>query len=239
MHTLTTETSTDDFNIRDWLLIALTLSTGAVDAISYFGLGKVFSAFMTGNLVYLGFGIANLGGPDLVPIVCALALFTVGSYLGTRFTLPSQGHGVWPRRVSATLSVVAILEAVFLAVWMAYAGQPTIMMSNVLITLLSLAMGLQMAAIRSLGVQGVFTTAATFTLLAFAGDFGGSRPHAEAPRLAGVLLGLVVGAMAGGLLFVHATSYAPVLPLAVTVLVILGGMVLAGEQRKTGRLVAR
>lgn len=239
MHTLTTETSTNDFNIRDWLLIALTLSTGAVDAISYFGLGKVFSSFMTANLVYLGFGIANLGGPDLVPIVCALAFFTVGAYLGMRITLPSQGHGVWPGRVSATLGLVAILEAVFLAIWMAHAGQPTIAMSNVLIALLSLAMGLQMAAIRSLGVQGVFTTVVTSTLLAFAGDFAGSRPQAEAPRLAGVLLGLVVGAMAGGLLFTHAISYAPVLPLAVTVLVILGGMVLAREQRESGRLVAR
>ncbi len=52
-------------SLRDWLLFALTLSSGAVDAISYFGL-KIFSAFMTGNLVFLGFGIADIvGSPDL------------------------------------------------------------------------------------------------------------------------------------------------------------------------------
>jgi uncharacterized protein DUF1275 len=39
---------------RDSLLIALTVASGAVDAISYFGLGKTFSAFITGNMVFLG-----------------------------------------------------------------------------------------------------------------------------------------------------------------------------------------
>jgi uncharacterized membrane protein YoaK (UPF0700 family) len=34
----------DRFNIRNVLLIILTASSGAVDAISYFGLGKIFSA---------------------------------------------------------------------------------------------------------------------------------------------------------------------------------------------------
>lgn len=235
MQIVTSETAATEFNIRDWLLIALTFSTGAVDAISYFGLGKVFSAFMTGNIVYLGFGLANIGGPDLLPIVCALAFFTVGSYLGTRATLAAQGEGPWPARVSATLAVVALIQAVFLASWIASAGHPTLTQMNVQISLMSLAMGLQMAAVRALGVQGVFTTAATFTLLAFAGDFAGSRPQAEAPRLAGVLLGLVAGAMAGGLLFTHAITYAPVLPLAVTVLVILGGLALARGSLRSAR----
>jgi uncharacterized membrane protein YoaK (UPF0700 family) len=43
------------------------------------------------------------------------------------------------------------------------------------------------------------------------------------PRLLGVLLGLIAGAVAGGLLFLHVRSYAPVLPLVTTVLVILAG----------------
>ncbi|WP_170937155.1 MULTISPECIES: YoaK family protein [Rhodomicrobium] len=239
MQIVTSETESTEFNIRDWLLIALTFCTGAVDAISYFGLGKVFSAFMTGNIVYLGFGIGNFGGVDLAPILCALVFFTIGSYLGTRATLPTAGQGPWPMKVTVTLAVVAVIEAVFWACWVASAGAPTALMINVQISLLSLAMGLQMAAVRSLRVQGVFTTAATFTLLALAGDFAGSRPQAEAPRLAGVLIGLVAGAAAGGLLFMHAIAYAPILPLAVTVLVILGGLALARVQPDNGPLLAR
>ena len=52
---------------------------------------------------------------------------------------------------------------------------------------------------------------------------GNMSPHASLPRLAGVLLGLVAGAVAGGLLFLNACDYAPVLPLAITLLVLLMG----------------
>ena len=41
-----------DRSFRDLLLFALTVSSGAVDAISFFALGKVFTAFMTGNLAW-------------------------------------------------------------------------------------------------------------------------------------------------------------------------------------------
>ena len=36
------------------LLLALTLVTGLVDAVSYLALGRVFTANMTGNVVFLG-----------------------------------------------------------------------------------------------------------------------------------------------------------------------------------------
>ena len=39
---------------RDVSLMALSISSGAIDAISFLVLGKVFTAFMTGNIVFLG-----------------------------------------------------------------------------------------------------------------------------------------------------------------------------------------
>jgi Protein of unknown function (DUF1275) len=49
-------------------LLVLTFTTGLVDAVSYLGLGHVFTANMTGNIVFLGFGIAGSGGlPVLAP----------------------------------------------------------------------------------------------------------------------------------------------------------------------------
>ncbi|MCW2649537.1 MAG: hypothetical protein JWR32_513 [Mycobacterium sp.] len=216
--------TTSGQNVRDLFLVALTIASGAVDAISYFGLGKTFSAFMTGNIVFLGFGIAKLKGPALLPVICALSAFAVGAYIGLRIaTRRSDEPGSWPGRMSALLILVAISEAGFLAVWSATSGHPTHRIGDVLIALFSLAMGIQTAAVRSLGVQGVFTTAGTFTLVAFAGTLAGSREKAEIPRLVGVLLGLVAGAVGGGLLFLYARSYAPVLPLAVTILVLAAG----------------
>ena len=222
--------------LRDPLLIALTVASGAVDAISYFGLGKIFSAFMTGNIVFLGFGIAEIKGPDVVPVIFALSMFAVGSYLGLRITARrTQCHGLWPRGASLVLAFVVIAEAGFLAVWSATAGHPSPNISDVLIVLFSLAMGLQTAAVRSLGVQGVFTTAATFTLVAFAGTFAGSRSRSEIPRLAGVLVALVAGAVGGGLLFLHARSYAPAMPLVITMAVLLLGWTLDDRRLSADR----
>jgi uncharacterized membrane protein YoaK (UPF0700 family) len=134
---------------------------------------------------------------------------------------------------------VAIAEAFFLVGWLATSGHPSTEIADVLIALLSLAMGLQTAAVRSLGVQGIFTTAGTFTLVAFAGTFAGSRSKAEMPRLAGVLVGLVVGAVAGGLLFLHVRSYAPALPLVITVMVILAAWTMQRSPATTPQLNSR
>jgi len=41
------------------LLISLTVVTGLVDAVSYLTLGQVFVANMTGNVVFLGFAVAD------------------------------------------------------------------------------------------------------------------------------------------------------------------------------------
>jgi uncharacterized membrane protein YoaK (UPF0700 family) len=227
-------------SVRDVLLVALTVASGAVDAISYFGLGKIFSAFMTGNIVFLGFGIAEIEGPDVIPVIVALSMFTAGAYLGLRFTtLRSNESGAWHPAVTALLCLVAIAEVFFLVGWLASAGHPSTKIADVLIALLSLAMGLQTAAVRSLGVQGIFTTAGTFTLVAFAGTFAGSRSKAQMPRLAGVLVGLVVGAVAGGLLFLHVRSYAPALPLVITVMVILTARTMQRSRVTTAQLDSR
>jgi uncharacterized membrane protein YoaK (UPF0700 family) len=219
-------------HVRDVLLVALTVASGAVDAISYFGLGHTFSAFMSGNMVFLGFGIADIDR-HWSPIVLALSSFAVGSYVGVRIaTRRTQESGLWPPRMSFLLALVAIAEAGFFAVWSATAGHPTTEITSVLIVFFSLAMGIQTAAVRSLDVQGVFTTAGTFTLVAVTGILAGARPRAEMPRLAGVLAGLVGGAGVGGLLFLDARNYAPALPLAITVFVILAGRTMRRPPRR-------
>jgi uncharacterized membrane protein YoaK (UPF0700 family) len=207
---------------RDLLLVALTFSSGAIDAISFIALGKVFTAFMTGNFVFLGLGIGGAGGPNAVRVVIAIAAFAGGVMGATRIVEGSVGSGVWSGRVSAALGAAALSEAVFLAVWAASGGHPSTGSMDALAALAALAMGLQSGAVLSLGVRGVFTTAATATLMFFMRDAAAASraAAAEQMRLGDVLLGLLAGAAAGGLLLVHARSYAPVLPLAATAAVI-------------------
>lgn len=207
-----------DLGVRDLLLMALTVSSGAIDAISYLALGKVFTAFMTGNLVFLGLWTANAGDFNVVRVALALAVFSAGSFLSTLIVKSSRGSGrgsgVWPRRVTVALGVVVIAQAGFLAIWVATDGWPSNGVADVLAGLWALAMGMQTAAVFSLGVTGVFTTAATATVVVLMGDVAAwPKSATERRRLAGVLVALFAGAAAGGLLLKHARAYAPVLPL--------------------------
>jgi uncharacterized membrane protein YoaK (UPF0700 family) len=217
---LITTTSEDalKIRIRDILLIALTISSGAIDAISFLDLGKVFSAFMTGNIAFLGMRAAHAPGPEWMAIIAAVSSFGVGVYLSTRIVRPSDVFGIWSQRVTVALCVSLIAHAAFLSVWFANNGRPSAGVIPVLLASWGFAMGMQSAAVRRLHVDGVFTTAATATIIFLAGDLAyWSTTVKERRRLAGVLVSLFVGATAGGLLSVHAHIYAPVLPFMITV----------------------
>src|SRR5216684_9205799 len=219
------------FRVRDLLLNLLTVSSGAVDAISFLALGKVFSAFMTGNIAFLGLRVAAASAPGAVAIVVSILAFAVGVYLSTRIVRPTEGSGVWPQRVTVALGVSLIAHVVFLAVWFATNGQPSIDVAHVLLGSWGFAMGMQSAAVRTLHVEGVFTTAATATIILLVGHITNWHATvAERRRLAGVLVSLFLGATGGGLLLVHAHIYAPVLPFVVTVLVVAAAGIVLRER---------
>jgi uncharacterized membrane protein YoaK (UPF0700 family) len=205
---------------RDLLLVALTFSSGAIDAISFIALGKLFTAFMTGNLVFLGLRAAGEPGPDVLTVAVSLAVFAAGVFASTRIVGASKGSSVWPHEVTLALGVAAISQAAFLAGWIASSGQPSTGVTVLLVGLSALAMGMQSGAVLSLGVRGVFTTAATATVMFLAGDLAAESSARERVRLAGVVAALFAGAVAGGLLLEHAHTYAPLLPLVVTTLVV-------------------
>jgi Protein of unknown function (DUF1275) len=72
-------------------LLALTFSTGLIDAASYLGLGRVFTANMTGNVVLLGFGIAGAAGLPVVSPFVSLAAFLLGAVTGGRLAARVAG----------------------------------------------------------------------------------------------------------------------------------------------------
>jgi uncharacterized membrane protein YoaK (UPF0700 family) len=213
---------TAERNLRDLLLSGLTISSGAVDAISFVALGKVFTAFMTGNIAFLGLRVAGSSvAPSAEAILASMGAFAVGVYLSTRIVMSSKGSRTWPRRVTIALGVSLIPHAAFLAVWLASDGQPSTHVIHLLLGMWALAMGMQSAAVRSLHVEGVFTTAATATIIVLVGDLAGwAGTGVERRRLAGVLVSLFVGATAGSLLLVHARIHAPLLSFVITAAVV-------------------
>jgi uncharacterized membrane protein YoaK (UPF0700 family) len=218
--------------LRDWLLFTLTVSSGAVDAISFVALGKVFTAFMTGNIAFLGLAIAqDPNAPSILAVLASMAGFAIGIDFATRIVTPSEspatnGDGyapdaVWPRLTTYALGASLLAHLCFLLIWIAVDARPDANATLALLTVWALAMGMQSAAVRRLDVGGVFTTAATATFIFLVGDFA-RKPLTgeERRRLLGVLVSLAIGATMGSLLLIHAPIYAPLLSLGLTLAVI-------------------
>jgi uncharacterized membrane protein YoaK (UPF0700 family) len=91
------------------LLLALTLVTGVIDAISLLALGRVFVANMTGNVVVTGFAIAGVPQFSLVTSLVVLATFLLGAAAGEYLTQRIDQRGT-------LLRAAALIEWVLLAV---------------------------------------------------------------------------------------------------------------------------
>src|SRR5256714_13712459 len=84
-------------------LLVLTFTTGLVDAVSYLGLGRVFTANMTGNIVLLGFGIAGSGGLPVVAPLVSLGSFLVGAGVGG--VLANRIGELHPQHIARALAI--------------------------------------------------------------------------------------------------------------------------------------
>ena len=73
------------------LLLLLTLSTGIIDAVSILGLGRVFVANMTGNVVFTALALVGAPGFSLAASLVALAGFLVGASAGGRLVRRVSG----------------------------------------------------------------------------------------------------------------------------------------------------
>src|SRR6266508_1398549 len=61
-----------------------TAITGLIDAISYLALGHVFTANMTGNVVFLAFAVAGAPRLSITRSLTALITFLAGALIGGR-----------------------------------------------------------------------------------------------------------------------------------------------------------
>lgn len=182
------------------LLLVLTTVTGLVDAASYLMLGRVFVANMTGNIVFLGFAVADAKDFSIPASTTATLVFLLGALAGGRLAARLARHR--GRFIAVIVYLEIALTAAALALSMMFgAGAPA---TYPLIALLAAAMGLQNAAARRLGVPDLTTTVLTLTLTGLAADSrlaGGANPNLARRLLATFLMFL--GAAAGALLILR------------------------------------
>src|SRR5258708_13330618 len=105
--------------VRNWLFDALTLSSGSIDSISFLGLGKVFTAFMTGNVAFLGMGIAGNPAPRIVSVLASMVAFALGIYLATRISGEQKSGVIWSPRPPLTPALPLLPHPAFPPFWFA------------------------------------------------------------------------------------------------------------------------
>jgi uncharacterized membrane protein YoaK (UPF0700 family) len=154
---------------RNAMVLVLTWAAAGVDAISYLGLGHVFTANMTGNAVLLGLSIGQGQGLAALRSIIALAGFTLGVALSALMLETRPGRGEWPVGVTRAVAAEAIILGVFSLTWHLGAHRGAVLYA--LIVLSAVAMGIQSAAIRHLKVPGIATTYITGTLTSMVAEF--------------------------------------------------------------------
>lgn len=196
------------------LLLLLSAITGLVDAASVLGLGKVFTANMRGNVVFLGFAAAGTPGFRWSAYVVAILAFMCGALMAGRLARRQIGQPL-----KAWLVRASLLETVLL--WIAALIAVGVEISELgsertyaIIVLTGIAMGFRNATIRQLKVPDLTTTVLTLTITGLAADSsaaGGSSPNR--PRRIAAVVSLFVGAVIGAWLM-HISGLAAALSAA-------------------------
>ncbi len=90
---------------RDRILLALAFAAGCVDALSYLGLSRVFTANMTGNAVLLGLAIGQTQEQQVAHSSAAIVGFVLGVIVAAKLVGPPRERVVWSRGITLALCV--------------------------------------------------------------------------------------------------------------------------------------
>ena len=222
---------------REAMLLLLTWAAGSMDAISYLGLGHVFTAMMTGNTVLLGLSLGQGHVLAALRSILALVGFAAGVAIGATIVQRDQRQDDWPPAVTWALALESVLLAAFALMWSLAGDERGAAAVYALIMVSALAMGIQSAGAQRLGIPGIMTTYITGTLTSLmvglvtwlrSADGPSSLPGTDGKAaaastlpvfwqrrvrlLAAVFLLYGCGALVGGILQARSSSWVACLP---------------------------
>jgi uncharacterized membrane protein YoaK (UPF0700 family) len=175
---------------------------------------------MTGNVVFIGFSLDPASGLSAVASTVAIAGFVLGALLGGRIAHRLESRTAhWLLIAFGLEAALTGLVAVLVAVGLLPFEGPG---RHVTVVLLAIAMGVQNATVRHLGVPDLTTTVLTLTMTGLSADSAlgggpGGRPH----RRLAAILAMLAGAGLGALLAQH--SAAAVLGLCAVLVAVVAG----------------
>lgn len=151
------------------LLVLLTLNAAWIDMLSYLSLGRVFASFMTGNILFIGLGVAQGNSGLVIHALVAVLVFLVGVAFGS-FCLaraPQQQSGTaWHHTFARYLLLEWLLLLVYAIIWRVTSNlSQQAGVQILLLCLAALAMGMQGALVLLFNIPGVVADALTGTLI--------------------------------------------------------------------------
>jgi uncharacterized membrane protein YoaK (UPF0700 family) len=214
-------------------LLILTAATGAIDGVSYLALDRVFTGNMTGNVLFIGFGLVGVEDIPVVNNLVALLTFMVGAVIASRITRRGVDRAKVPTSSMVILVVGTVLVLALGGTWVAVGRIGTPVM--IAITgLLALLLGAQAAVVKNIGIRDLSTVVVTMTMVNLSSDsrLAGGRGAAWFRRVAAIVT-MGLGALASAAVTLHlGGAYA----------LLLAGVIMAagvGAMARARRLDAR
>ncbi|WP_434743454.1 YoaK family protein [Micromonospora sp. SH-82] len=221
----------------DASLLMLTVATGAIDGVSFLALDQVFTGNMTGNVLFIGFGLAGVSDLPVLNNLVALLAFMLGAVLAARLTRGASGPAKLPRSALVILVVNTVLTFVLAGIWLVTGDPGTVAMLFVT-GLLALVLGAQAAAVRHIGIRDLSTVVVTMTMVNLSADSRAAGGEGAAwARRVGAIVTMGLGALISALLVLRVNG--AVALLASAVLMAVGTAMVALVRRHEVRAAAR
>jgi uncharacterized membrane protein YoaK (UPF0700 family) len=153
-------------------VLMLTWVAGSIDAVGYFGLGRVFTANMTGNTVLLGLALGHGEASAALRSILALLGYMSGVAAGD-LIVGFDAEDI-SRSFRRAISAEGMILILFTAAWHILGANGHLLL--LLIFLSAVAMGIQSVAVRKLKLPGIVTTYITGTITSLvSGVVGGVK----------------------------------------------------------------
>lgn len=219
---------------RHRLLLLLAFTSGAIDTIGLLGLGGVFTSVMTGNMIFLGSGLARGDVGTALRALIAIVAFMAGAFIGARIaSTPRSGDYSWPRAVTAALALELVLLLGFSGGWWLSGAEPLGATRSVLLVAVALALGVQSSAILRFGISGLSTTYMTGTLTTVVSALAAGRHPRNVASSAQILTSLVIGAAVAALVHKYAPAAVPLVALGPVLLVMVMSLTFGSRRNET------
>ncbi len=212
--------SVTELDPLEFVLPLAAFASGSVDIISFAQLGGIFASAMTGNLAFLAFYSAAGSLYSAIGALLALFGFSLGASAGTMLSSGRGNH----KAISVLLVTETVLLSAAALLWFFASHRNGCLSADVLILILSGAMGLQSICGKKINLSNiptvVFTSTLTNIVIAVTDFFACGKPGlpTETKRQIISLCVYFIGAFTAGLFTFFNLSFIIFLPLASAIL---------------------